>query len=453
MVIVLSTAFEGTLEEDLFRTAVTTTVQDNPLFTAVVDDAGWLPKWRHADQPQPRINTLTFDHEYPPTDCPQRHLDLTKSTGVEFELRLCANRGILISYFHHACVDGLGAIQFIGDLFAAYGQMTAACEEERPLIRKINHHALLSRGSKLRSDQAEKAPLWHTLKETSRLFFRRSYRVVGSSFRSSRGTDKPEPNILHSRVLPRTVLKQLKKIAHQQGVTLNDVCMMVFLQQLDQLSSTDPKANQSDLFRILMPVSMRRPEHDEISAANVVSYVFHNFRRRDLNDSKTLLQAIHQKSQQMLNRNEAIAMLYGFACTRLVPGLFRLSQLLQPDYASAALTSVGEVRRIFGNRFPLKKGKAIAGNIVIQRIDGIAPVRQNTNLTLAIGTYGGELILHLNRNTQVFSADDAECFLNDLMLQLHSIAKSEQSGNQTCHGNLDRETEVKQPLVNNTVTH
>ncbi len=101
-------------------------------------------------------------------------------------------------------------------------------------------------------------------------------------------------------------------------------------------------------------------------------------------------------------------MLKGFSLTRLVPGLFRLSQKCQPDFATAVLTNVGEVRRLFDNRFKLKRGRAIAGNIVIQSVDGIAPVRKNTNITVAFGSYGGELIMNLNRNTDVFSEAEAD---------------------------------------------
>lgn len=424
MVIVLSTAFEGALREDVLRNAIARTLQKNPLLTAVVDDSGWQLKWRQVEQHDPAIKTIHFDSEYPPVECAQRYLNLTEAPGVEFEIRLCATRGTLVTYFHHACVDGLGAIQFIGDVFAEYGQETTSEGHERPEIRAIDKGVLRRRGTKRPREHQKRAPVLHTLTETFRLFYHRSYRLVGRSSDAVSMNRETEPNILHSRNLSRAVLKRLKRTAYTKGVTLNDLCMMVFLQQIDRLSSSDAKAKSCDLFRILMPVSMRSPDHDAISAANVVSYVFHNFRREDVRSSDSLLQAIHKRSQQMLHRNEAVAMLYGFALTRLIPGMFRLSQRLQPDYASAALTSVGEVRRILGNRFPMSRGRAVAGDVVIQRIDGVAPVRENTNLTLAVGTYGGELILHLNRNTKVFTAAEAEAFLDSLTAQLNSIAEA-----------------------------
>ena len=189
-------------------------------------------------------------------------------------------------------------------------------------------------------------------------------------------------------------------------------------------TATDPTARPNDLFRILMPVSMRTPDHDEISAANVVSYVFHSYRRRQIRHTESLLAAIHHKSHQMLNRNEGAAMLRGFALTRWIPGLFDLSRKLQPDFASAVVTNVGEVRRLFENRFPLKQGKAVAGNVIIQSIDGVAPVRSNTNVTIAFGTYGGELFVHLNRNTRLFSKAEAEKLLAKVADRLVALVRT-----------------------------
>ncbi len=422
MVIVLRTSFEGPLGVAAFRDALNLTLQDNPLLRAIVDESGWHLKWQLLGNHKPAITSVTYHCEYPPDDCTPRHIDLTQTAGVEFELRLCPTRGNLITYFHHACVDGLGAIRFIGDVFARYGQQTATGDDERPAIRSPDPEVLLLRGRQRRHGRDRRAPILHTLRETWRLFSRKSYRLARHSTGLAPIDNEKVQNIVHTQVLPRSFLKQLKKSASERGVTLNDLCMMVFLQQIATSSTEDPSASSSDLFRILMPVSMRRPEHDGISAANVVSYVFHNFHRHEIKQSESLLSAIHDRSCQMINRNEGAAMLHGFALCRWIPGLFRLTREIQPDFASAVMTNVGEVRRIFENRFPMKLGRAVAGNVIIQQIDGVAPVRENTNLTMAFGTYGGELIMHLNRNTRLFSSSDAEEFLDNLTTHLRSIA-------------------------------
>ncbi|MCP4169949.1 MAG: hypothetical protein GY758_04145 [Fuerstiella sp.] len=421
MVIVLRTPFEGTLDESAFESALRETLVDNPLLRAVIDESGWRMKWRLLKDHEPSITIVRCDREFPPVNCRSRWINLAQQSGVVFDLRLCATRGVLISHFHHACTDGIGAIRFLGDVFARYGQLTVASEDDRPTVRRPDPNVLLKRGS-LHMPDNRSAPILHTLLETCRLLFRKSYRFLRQS--PLPVTNEDGENIVHTEVLSRATVKQLKKWAAARGVSTNDLCLMVSLQQMADWTATDPTARPNDLFRILMPVSMRTPDHDEISAANVVSYVFHSYRRRQIRHTESLLAAIHHKSHQMLNRNEGAAMLRGFALTRWIPGLFDLSRKLQPDFASAVVTNVGEVRRLFENRFPLKQGKAVAGNVIIQSIDGVAPVRSNTNVTIAFGTYGGELFVHLNRNTRLFSKAEAEKLLAKLADRLVALVRT-----------------------------
>lgn len=421
MVIVLRVPFEGALNETAFGTALSETLELNPLLRAVVDDSGWSTKWRLLKEQQPDLRCAHFSGDHPPVNCRPRHFDLTQEPGVAFDLRLCQERGVLVSYFHHACADGLGAIRFLGDVFARYGQLTANAGEERPVVRIPDPSVLLKRGTtRMPGDRRGRcAPIIHTLMETCRLFCRKSYRILNHS--PSPAKDTVVNNIVHTEVVPRAILKQLKKLAASKGVSTNDLFMMAFLQELANWSAQDTDARPDDLFRVLMPVSMRTPDLDEISVANVVSYVFHSYRRYQLCRTDSLLSAIHKKSYQMINRNEGAAMLHGFALTRWIPGLFGLSRKLQPDFASVVMTNVGEVRRVFENRFPLKQGRAIAGNVVLQGVDGIAPVRKNTNITIAFGTYGGELIVHLSRDTRLFSDGEADRLLASLVDRLVSL--------------------------------
>ena len=424
MVIAFRTPFEGTLDETAFRVALRETLDANPLLRATVDNSGWRTQWRLSEDFEPPITWIKYGTEYPPVCCPLKWIDLERQTGAVFELRLCATRGVLISHIHHACADGIGAMRFLGDLFSRYGQLTATCDEDRPRVRRPDPTLLVKRGAtRMPGNRRERsAPILHSLLETRRLLFRKNYRLR----KDSPGLEGKanEENIIHTQVLPKTIVKQLKRFAAAKAVTINDLLMMVFFQEMADWSATDPTSCRNDLFRVLMPVSMRSPDHDEISAANVVSYVFHSYRRHQIQEPESLLAIIHHKSHQMINRNEGAAMLHGFALSRWVPGLYWLLQKLQPDFATAVVTNVGEVRRLFGNRFPMKRGRAVAGNIIIQSVDGVAPVRQNTNITVAFGTYGGELIINVNRNTSLFSESDADEMVAMLADHLVAIAKT-----------------------------
>lgn len=423
MVIVLRVIVEGTLNQDAFRDSLAVALSKNPLLQSVVQRRRRRNVWQPLEEPQLPLSVEQFSDDTLPLACPPKSFDLRHEAGVWFDLRVSPGRSVLIAYFHHACADGIGSIRFIGDIFAEYGNRTAAPDQEPPIIRDIDPQCLKIRGTRRMpgNDSDRRAPLWHTICETAKLFGRRSFRFQSTQSSSTEAADNTTRNVIFTRVLSRSVLKQLKKVAAGFGVTTNDLCMTVFLQLLATWSQNDARSKR-DLLRILMPVSMRNPSHDQVSAANIVSYCFHSYRRHETANFESLLRSVHRKSQTMVNRNEGAAMLYGFAVARMFPGLFKVAQRIQPDFATAVMTNVGEVRRLFENRFPLRQGRAVAGDVVIHRVDGVAPVRQNTNITMACGTYGGELIVHISRNPQVFSESDALFFVNSLADRLTQLA-------------------------------
>ncbi|GAB5440298.1 MAG: hypothetical protein Fues2KO_06470 [Fuerstiella sp.] len=176
---------------------------------------------------------------------------------------------------------------------------------------------------------------------------------------------------------------------------------------------------------MLMPVSLRTPDLDQIPAANVLSYVFQTFKRRHCRNSEALLSRIYQRSSTMLQNNEAAIFLKLFRLVRRFPFLLHASRLLQPAFATAVLANVGELKRIFGRRFPLKQGRIVAGDVIIRRIDGIAPLRRNTNIAVSFGGYGGELILNLRANPECLSSDEAKVFLQSITDRLISLAETQ----------------------------
>ena len=257
----------------------------------------------------------------------------------------------------------------------------------------------------------------------------RLYRVVCQKSYRVRTLDVPAPaaattdrkNILHTQCLPRSVVKNLKKVAGGLNVSLNDLCLAAYLQQLAEYTEQDPHAKASDKFRILIPISMRTLEHDQISAANVLSYAFPQRRRDQITAADDFVRTVSEERQQILNENVGATLLESFMVTQRVPGLYAISQWVQQDYATAVLANVGEVKRLFGNGFPLQRGRVLAGDVLIRRLDGIAPLRKNTNVAVSFGAYGGELILNLRQDPQFISDEQAVRFLATLCERLTAI--------------------------------
>ncbi len=81
---------------------------------------------------------------------------------------------------------------------------------------------------------------------------------------------------------------------------------------------------------------------------------------------------------------------------------------------------MGDIRRRFNGRFPLDDGRWVAGNVIVEDIWGVAPVRPNTRAAVTIGEYGGQMTVHLRTDGTVMSSAASEQFLSEFVERLVS---------------------------------
>ena len=86
------------------------------------------------------------------------------------------------------------------------------------------------------------------------------------------------------------------------------------------------------------------------------------------------------------------------------------------------LANIGDIRRRFMGRFPLNNGRWIAGNVLVERLTGVAPVRPNTRAAVSIGEYAGELSISLRTDAAMISVPDSQRFLDEFVEALERLA-------------------------------
>jgi hypothetical protein len=136
-----------------------------------------------------------------------------------------------------------------------------------------------------------------------------------------------------------------------------------------------------------------------------------------------LLASIHQQTSDVLYNREGIVCLKLFRVLRKIPGAMKLFLGAKSVFCTMVLANVGDVRRRFSGRFPLDKGRWVAGNVVIEQIHGVAPVRPNTRAAMSIGEYAGDLSISLRADGLVLNASDSEQFLNEFLERLQTLAE------------------------------
>ena len=134
------------------------------------------------------------------------------------------------------------------------------------------------------------------------------------------------------------------------------------------------------------------------------------------------MQSIHQQTSHVLFNREGIICLKLLRVLRKIPGAMQMFLSLKSCLSTAVLANIGDIRRRFSGRFPLSDGKWIAGNVLVERLTGVAPVRPNTRAAVSIGEYAGELSISLRTDAAVINVADSQRFLHEFVEALERLA-------------------------------
>lgn len=409
MSFVLIVNLRGTLQRPVFEQSVSFALRRHPLLMSRIFQLRsqgwcWVP-----EEPKPRIS-WTEAGQTPPKSTDER-LDLTREIGLRIQVN-CTSAGAEIFFqFHHACTDGLGGVQFIGDLLAFYGQKTAPEGAELPEIEPIQLDRLRARatfGVAESEAPTKKVSCPFMLgRRLIKLLRRQPVPLVATRSQNPSGTLLNFPAII-SRVIERPVLQQLKVVAARKAVELNDLYLLEMFQTIREWNQKHGPVRKGQWLRIGMPTSLRTPLHDQMPAANVVSYMFLTRQAADCDQPDALLADIHRQTSTIVNERQGRFVAIGLKYVLKIPGLLRCLLRMNRCFTSVILTNVGDIRRQFTARFPLKQGRCVAGDVTLDVLTGAVPVRPNTRLSTSVGTYAGNLYINFHCDPLSFTKEQAE---------------------------------------------
>ena len=411
MSIVVIIQLKGNLHKDPFAESVLFALKRHPLLMSLVAKIrGKGPCWVPVESPQVQID---WRESGSLPDSTPKPIDLTREIGLRISVDHWPNSSEVLFEFHHACVDGAGGIQFIGDVLGRYGQLTADDGAETPELEPVQFDRLPARTTY--STSADEKPAKSVScpmmlgRRLLKLLRRGPVPLASSRRRKPIGTKLDFPAIV-SRTFDRPDLQRLKVVAAQRSVELNDLYLLEMFQTIRAWNQKYGRGQDHNWLRIGMPTSLRTPLHDGMPAANVVSFMFLTRRAGDCNQPDELLAGIKRQTSLTVNDRLGRFLAFGLKYVLKVPGLLWLLLRFNRCFCSVILTNVGEVRRHFRGRFPLKQGKCVAGNVTLEALIGSPPVRPNTRVSSSVGTYGGSLFINMHCDPLSFTQEQAEEF-------------------------------------------
>jgi hypothetical protein len=410
MAFVLTVILKGRLQRDVFQQSVLFALKRHPLLMSRISQVrshGWC--WLPVVEPTPQI---VWDDSGSPLKPPDRErIDLAQQIGLRIWVNWNPHESHLVFQFHHACTDGLGGVQFIGDLLASYGQRTALPGDECPELEPIQIHRLLSRATFSTVEPAtltkkHSCPVM-LAKRLIKLVCRQPVPLATARTRKSKGTFLEFPATI-SRVIERPLLQTLKVFAASHGVSLNDLYLLGMFQTIREWNRRYGSGHDDQWLRIGMPTSLRTPDHDQMPAANVVSYMFLTRLAKACGRPLELLADIHRQTSAIVNERQGRFVATGLKYVTKFPRFLWCLLRFNRCFTSVILSNVGDIRRQFTARFPLKQGRCVVGNVTLEALTGAVPIRRNTRLSTSMGTYAGKLYINLHCDPQSFTREQAE---------------------------------------------
>ena len=395
--------FAGCLQRGAFETAARTTLSPHPLIASLVRENRRRLTWHPVENPRPQIDWIEgpLSDEYPAAS----HLDVRKEIGVRFTLVVDpeSDASDLVVQFHHSCCDGKGGFQFVGDLIIAYAG--AASEEKSPC-----------QPAPLNEDQ---------LKHRNRfgLSFWRIVKMIPTQLTGLIGAweflgrtaapllpHEPKPDATappsgypatETHCFDEAETTAILNAARLSGNTLNNLLIRDLILAIDRWRANSNVGSDEDWLRLMVPMNMRSAADEGVSAANIMSTVFIDRRREDCVDSAQLLQSIREQMDLIKRRELGFTYLFSLVVARALPGGLARFHWDDRCVATAILSNVG--RPFADSPLPRRDGKLVAGNVVLERAEALAPLRPNTCVSLTLTTCSGRLAVAMHYDPRALS--------------------------------------------------
>lgn len=432
MMMVLQADVTGVLRESEFREAVEGLLRDHPLLCCTVSRVDGRLCWQPAAVPADLVEWIPAQEQDALTYSPDlRRRDLTKETGCRVRAVVSAQRARILVDVHHACCDGLAALQLVAELLARYGAATTLPGEECPKYDPVEI-ALLTERNRFRPVAAKRKRSLKTLvAKLWRLTSRQPLRLLGTRERGGVDAAAAEELLPHGRAfwlqtLSQETVDSLRGVAAGLRVSINDLLLQqAFFQVRDWNRAAGPVDPQGWI-RIAVPLSMRESQHTGIPACNMVSYGLVTHSVEETRQPADLLAKIKEKTSSFLRSGEGRIALKMFDVLRRIPFGLRMFLSRSSGAGTIVMTTVGDVSRRLRCSFPLQGQRWVAGNVTVQKLGGAPPVRPGTPVSITVAEYAGQMTIGLRSDGNVLSETDSQEFLQQFVGRVEAVATGRQ---------------------------
>lgn len=414
----------GAIDPERLQAALPLALERHPLLNAVLEGGRIRrPRWQPARQPP----NLDVDQLDVPLHCVAGdYLPLNRQSGTRLWLRASGDRGRLTLQVHHACSDAIGKLTFLTDwlMIAAAQDLHAGARALPPpqfqwLLQR--QRRILRLPSRQLPPSASQGGSWQRISQ----FLRRSCEPLTTV---SSATDWPPPwPGFQSAELSAGELHRLRDAARALSITFNDWLLAGLFVSLADWTSKDGADDPERLLRVLVPYNTRSTAELRAPAANGIGFRILSQTRRATRDWHALCQDLSAEMERVRCERSSDFM-------RMILWLSRL-RLLSPIVrrwsgcsATAVLSNLGDLSRLFGSDIPTIDGEWTFGDVRVTGLRAAPPSREGTHLCLVVFSYGGRLHFTTRCDGRGLTSGESQRMLDGYISRLKHLASPLREG-------------------------
>jgi hypothetical protein len=178
----------------------------------------------------------------------------------------------------------------------------------------------------------------------------------------------------------------------------------------------------------MMPCNLRLPGDEVLPAANVVSYAFLKRLLSEVPSESELLSGLQAETKFIRELRLSLYFVGGLGTAFGLPGV--VPKMLSSKYcmASAYLTNIGDWSRFILPDAKRQQGKLQIGNLILDDLAAIPPLRSNTRIGISVSSYAQQMKLGMKFDPHLFTAEDRQQFKQLLLQKLTKSVDSVKTG-------------------------
>jgi hypothetical protein len=213
----------------------------------------------------------------------------------------------------------------------------------------------------------------------------------------------------------------LKQAARESSATVNEKVLEAVFLAIHELRKRHGWHREREWLRLVIPVNIRDFADRRLPASNRATIVQLDRTDRDFADPGGLLWGIHYELDNIRKWNLEKTFLLILKGMSLVPGWIRRAARRPVCRATSVVTNLGAPLDRIGLSKD-DKGRLIVGNLVVEDLDLVVPLRPGTPLGFAVAQYGRRQKINLHFDPSRVDLSIAEELL-DLAVQHLTTAR------------------------------